>query len=715
MNIAVLLLLAVAAVASASAKSPWMMSEDPEGRAIVRLAVPTSGPVEGGTQVNVYGNFGKDEGDNFSCRFGEDGGPETAGERVSAAVLRCTSPAAKDGAGKVKLYVRKNDKDWSAKGAAFTYTETQASSATSGEVHNVSPVSATTAGGTQLLVRGANFGSSASDDFVCIFTDAGDDAKSVETAARRLSTKILRCPTPEHAAGSVKLAVRKNDDEPTNGVDFAFTEPASDSAQPVHVKSLAPAQGDIGGGAQIVVYGTNFGKDADDTFKCRFGTMPAVTGRRVTATVIRCPVPACTLPACKVTPLPTDDSTTVPFKLQKNDDAWTEDDIKFKYVIREELSTTAVTVKTISPAQGPVSGGTQVRVYGQFGNSALVTYACRFGTTEVPARRVSPRVVVCTSPETSSPGKVDLAVRSTGTEWSQAKTYEFLPAESTEDDAAVSLGDLERVDPATSAIQGGAQVIVHGKDFGTDVFSTFQCRFGDAKIVTGRRISKTALMCSAPAVKTAGVVKLSVRRNNGPWSATQLDFEFVSHAESHMTISYVAPTRGMAGTQIFVHGSGFGRDQDAFFSCKFGSKMSPARRISDSIMSCMAPAQAALGAVTVEVLQDGAAPTNSGIQFVYSDIVDDVDGGTKVILQKQSVLVIAGVSAATSVFLLVCVAAGALIWRNLSRPGKSLSGHYDAEELQLVEDYRSNRRAAGGASMSRREPYSDELSLTVED
>lgn len=62
------------------------------------------------------------------------------------------------------------------------------------------------------------------------------------------------------------------------------------------------------------------------------------------------------------------------------------------------------------PGQGPVAGGTKVKVVGSnFTNSGNIT--CRFGETTVPAKRLSSSEVECYAPPNQTPGEVELTVQ----------------------------------------------------------------------------------------------------------------------------------------------------------------------------------------------------------------------------------------------------------------------------------------------------------------
>jgi hypothetical protein len=105
------------------------------------------------------------------------------------------------------------------------------------------------------------------------------------------------------------------------------------------------------------------------------------------------------------------------------------------------------------PSQGPVSGGTKVKVVGSnFSDSGNIT--CRFGDTTVIANRISNSEVECIAPPAKGPGEVDLVIQ----------VYQGL------DSAAVTFlyyenPIVDKVYPPCGPLYGFTQIVVTGNHF----------------------------------------------------------------------------------------------------------------------------------------------------------------------------------------------------------------------------------------------------------
>ena len=137
----------------------------------------------------------------------------------------------------------------------------------------------------------------------------------------------------------------------------------------------------------------------DGIFLCRFGEGGASSpGTLVGDVAVRCVVP----PADPLAALP----LTLPVRLALNGQQFTAGPADFTYEGFRLAGGYAAVVPdalAVSPAIGPVAGGTAVTVYGV----ALSTgshYSCRFGAAGeiVPAVLISDSEVHCTSPPASS-------------------------------------------------------------------------------------------------------------------------------------------------------------------------------------------------------------------------------------------------------------------------------------------------------------------------
>lgn len=229
--------------------------------------LPTSGPIGGGTVVEVTGP-GLGGGDDYRCRFGPlpEGGNETRAtvlaDEVGGLIVRatytgndtlgtvaCTSPPAGAGAGVVQLQVAPNAQHFTPV-IAFTY---YADVTLSG----VSPASGPTGGGTALTVTGAGLGGGARPE---CWLGTGRVSATVNAEGTR-----LECEAPTGAGtGDTRLRIALNAQQASGGLDYAYYEHAA-------LWALYPDNGDRGGGTTVVVNasaGFSFANGSDH--RCRY-------------------------------------------------------------------------------------------------------------------------------------------------------------------------------------------------------------------------------------------------------------------------------------------------------------------------------------------------------------------------------------------------------------------------------------------------------------
>lgn len=138
-------------------------------------------------------------------------------------------------------------------------------------IESVEPNSGPTSGGTDLVLRGANFFESA-EVFI-------DDLRCRSTL--RVSEQEIRCETPPGAAGFVDVEVRTDD----RGEDTL--EDGFEYIAPPQVDSVTPDRGPDLGGTEIEVIGSNF----DDTASVLIGGEPCLNVDVVDSTRIICESP----------------------------------------------------------------------------------------------------------------------------------------------------------------------------------------------------------------------------------------------------------------------------------------------------------------------------------------------------------------------------------------------------------------------------------------
>jgi hypothetical protein len=233
------------------------------------------------------------------------------------------------------------------------------------------PAYGSTDGGTEVTVEGTNFGAQGTITF---------DATPATITS--WSDVEIVCVTPAHAAGSVDVVVTRDDGLDDTAVDgFEYRVPPA-----IAVGGITPAYGSTAGGTEVTITGFNFG-DPQGTGSVTFdGTSATITSW--SDVEIEC-----------VTPLHAAGLVDV---VVTRDDGL-DDTAQFEYRVPP-----AIAVGGITPAYGPMAGGTEVTIEGtNFGaTQGTVTFGGDVATVsswldtqivcQTPAHDLGPVPVVVT-------------------------------------------------------------------------------------------------------------------------------------------------------------------------------------------------------------------------------------------------------------------------------------------------------------------------------
>jgi LPXTG-motif cell wall-anchored protein len=273
---------------------------------------PNSGPQSGGQTVTITGtNFIID---GTTVTF--DGAPATsvtvAGNGTS---LTATTPAGAVGPASVLVTTDG--------GAASPLDYTYLADGSGANVTNLAPTSGPTAGGTVVTITGTGFTGATGVNF----GGTPGTAFTVNPAGTTITVT-----TPSHAAGAVPVELVFPGGTAAAG-NFTYVAPT--------ITGVDPAQGPTSGGTAVTVTGTGLTGATDVTFGGIPGTNLVVNPAGTSLTVTTPPGPVG--PVDVVVVLPGPDATSVG---------------GYTYLLA------APTLGTVTPAQGPTSGGTDVTVTG---------------------------------------------------------------------------------------------------------------------------------------------------------------------------------------------------------------------------------------------------------------------------------------------------------------------------------------------------------------
>lgn len=504
---------------------------------------PNGGTVAGGTSVTITGtnlvgatsvNFGATPATSFFYRTGDG-------------AIIAVSPA---GSGDVDVRVS-NSVGTSPLTPAdvFTYFQTPT-------VTNVNPNSGPGFGGTFLDIIGTNF----------------DGATSVMFGSEPAIPFIVHSPTlitassPNAHTGTVDVTV-------TNPGGTSLLNPPFDQFTYLGptVTNVSPSQGPLAGGTVVTITGTGFstalnvffGPD-NISFTVNSDTSITVTSPAGTGTV-----DISVTNADGDSPItPADEFTYLPVP----------------------------TVTSLSPSQGPQSGGTVVTITGTgFTGGASV----KFGTAVATGVTVnSDTSITATSP--AGTGTVDVTVITPGgtSALNASDQFTYLAAPT-----------VTNVNPNQGPASGGTTVTITGTGFTGATSVKFGAISATGVIVN----SPTSITATSPA--GTGMVHVTVTAPGGT-SALNASDQFTYTAAVAPTVTNLSPNQGSTsgGTTVTIIGTGF----TSVTSVKFGST-NAASFIVNSATSITAVSPAgSVGAVFVTVTTpSGTSAGSASSQFTY--------------------------------------------------------------------------------------------------
>jgi hypothetical protein len=265
----------------------------------------------------------------------------------------------------------------------------------------------------------------------------------------------------------------------------------------------------------------------------------------------------------------------------------------------------APVVRLVSPAHGPVSGGTFVDITGgDFDGASVVD----FGTTPASDWYVkSPDTIKAIAPAASGTGTVVVTVTTPAGTSSATAT-------STDVFSYVTGPTIQSVSPGAGGLQGGTRVTIAGVGFTGVTGVTFGSSSASFSVD-----SSTEISVIAPSDSTPGPVPVAVTASGATTPVDPAaDFTYVSQSP---TVTAVEPDEGTAGNTVTVRGTHFEKNPKkgpALTKVFFGANPSSSVTVnSSSMITCVVPAGAGTVDVTVSDPK-GTSPTNVDDQFTYT-------------------------------------------------------------------------------------------------
>lgn len=282
-----------------------------------------------------------------------------------------------------------------------------------------------------------------------------------------------------------------------------------------------------------------------------------------------------------------------------------------------------VSVTSMNPSSGPMSGGTSVTLYGNgFKNDGLTL--CRFGAAIAPAMEIAnSTTITCVSPpiatalrgkSVSSAGaavKVDIS-NNGGQQFSCSDVY-------------FRYTEIALVVPNTTSVLGGSSVFLQGDGVGKEsasIHHKLMCHFKVADIMYFQSqisvIDESTISCPSPHLPDLNHVpiktEISVEFKNTTIFAESRDEVIILPPPILLGLSPLGGSE-LGGTEILVRGSNFREG----VPCIFGGIMSPSILVSSSQIKCTSPPKAiqASHTTTVNVTVGTGMGLSNTLEFIY--------------------------------------------------------------------------------------------------
>lgn len=506
---------------------------------------PAAGPTGGGNTVTIAGTgltgatavkFGASNASSFTVN--------------SATQITATVPA---GSGIVDVTVT------TAGGTSSVSVADKYSYVPAPAVTGISPASGPTAGGTSVVITGSDLTAAS----VVRFGGTVASSFTVDSGAQITAT------APAGTVGAVDVTVTTTGGTSATHANDLFTYVAAPT-----VSAVSPTSGPVAGGSTVTITGTAL----TGATAVKFGSANATGFVVDSATQITAVSPAAAAGVTDVT-VTTIGGTSA---ISAND--------QFTYVA-------APTITSITPANGPLGGGTSVVINGT-GFSGVTSV--QFGATNATSFTVDSATRITATSPAASAGTVDIRVTATGgtSATGAADQFTYLAAPS-----------ISAVSPGSGPSTGGTTVILSGGQF----VGVSAVKFGATNATSFTVNSPTQITATAPA-GAAGTVNLTVTAAGGTSTPSASDqFTYVAAP----ALTSVAPASGplAGGTSVTLTGTGF----TGATAVKFGAVNATGFAVNSATqITATAPAGAA-GSVDITVTAPGGtSATHANARFTYA-------------------------------------------------------------------------------------------------
>lgn len=496
---------------------------------------PNAGSLSGGTTITISGT------EFFAgATVTVDGAACSSVSVPSTGTITCSTPPGTAGAKDV--VVTNIDSQTVTSTGGYTY---QAGPT----VTSIAPTSGPTAGGTAVTITGTDFISGATVDI------GGTPCLSPVTTATTIT-----CTTDATSSG-LKAVTVTNPDNQNDSLASAYL-----FSDPPVISAVVPDAGAIAGGTTVTITGTDFVSGSVVTLD----SLPCTSQTVVSSTSITCVTPAHAVGAVALivtNPDAANATTTYTYQL-------------------------APTVSSVTPANGPMSGGTVVTVNG---SDFLAGATVDIGGSACTVSAVTATTITCTTTSHST-GAVTVTVTNTDNQSGTLATgFTFDPAPT-----------LSSISPALGPSSGGTSLTLTGADF----VAGASVSIGGAACAVAAETS-TSITCTT-GVGTTGAQIVTITNPDGQTDT----YSFFTYLDAP-TLTSISPVGGplAGGTSVTITGTNFYTGATVTFN---GASCSGLTVVSSTTITCTTPGGLA-GAATVIVTNVDGQTASSGALYTYAN------------------------------------------------------------------------------------------------
>ncbi|MDR1300231.1 MAG: IPT/TIG domain-containing protein [Candidatus Nomurabacteria bacterium] len=563
---------------------------------------PIAGSVGSGTVITITGSNFVPNWTTVTIGTGECINPTV----VDSATVTCNAPTSILAAGEQTVRVEtlggtNNYYAVTQPGGGFYYIDDPT-------ISTISPISGPSAGGQTVTITGTNF--TRLDTHVSIITSVtfGGTAATVTG----VTDTTITVTTPSHTAGLVNVSVSTIADTITKPNGYTYLAPPT-------ITSISPTSGSIYGNTHVEIAGTNFDTTGSTVVKIDDATLTCST---ITATSAACVTGAHAKAAGVPVTLSTsagNASGTVTFDFVDTAGTW-----------------------SISPNEGPLTGGTTVTLTGNIGASAGNTTVTIDGISATGVTVNSANEVVFTTPANTTVGWKEVIVTTPAGSYPESSTSGFYYV----DTGSINPVEIDASTAAYGPLTGGNVITIDGTGFDAtaEITDAYNLQIdGNSCVISG--VTTTQITCTVPAGNSVGVKNVTLAVAGV--SITTLTGAYTYLPAPTITTINENYDKTAGGKKVTVTGTNFQTAAFGGTTILLGGNacvVDYANGFSATTLDCTVPASSASAITTVGLeiqTAGGSATKNDAFTYVPTPTVTGAErvtrnGGTDYIKTSES-------------------------------------------------------------------------------